>query len=188
MSVAEFIAVIAWPATILAIALLFRRPLTDALASATGRLAAGPFSLEWKRRVGDVENDLGLPPSVSKGEISKVAGKLDELVELSPTAAIVEAFGQVERALRSVLEESDAEIQDQRWNVHRLADASLERGLISAETHDAIQGLSILRNLAAHGDQDDVSPQRAHEFVALAQGVIYAISSNARHSSGKTNS
>lgn len=39
---------------------------------------------------------------------------------------------------------------------------------------------SVLRNLAAHGDEKDISSQRAHEFIALAHGVMYAIASNAK--------
>jgi hypothetical protein len=180
MSVAEFIAAIAWPVVVLIIALLFRRPLTDALASATGKLAAGPFSLEWKRRVTDVEGDLGLPPSISEGEIGGVAGRLDEIAEHSPPAAIVEAFAQVEASLRSVLEENRVVVEDAPWSVRRLADLARDKGLITPETHDAVEGLSVLRNLAVHGGEKDISPQRAHEFVALAQGVNYAITSNAK--------
>jgi len=180
MSVAEFIAAIAWPAVVLIIALLFRRPLTDALASATGKLAAGPFSLEWKRRVTDVEGDLGLPPSISEGKIGGAAGRLDEIAEHSPPAAIVEAFAQVEASLRSVLEENGVVVEDAPWSVRRLADLARDKGLITPETHDAVEGLSVLRNLAVHGGEKDISPQRAHEFVALAQGVNYAITSNAK--------
>jgi hypothetical protein len=183
MSVAEFIAAIAWPATVLIIALLFRRPLTDALASATGKLAAGPFSLEWKRRVTDVEGDLGLPPSISEGKIGGAAGKLDEIAERSPPAAIVEAFAQVEAALRSVLEESGVAVEGALWSVRRLADLAREKELITAETHDAIEGLSVLRNLAVHGGEENISSRRAHEFVALAHGVVYAIVSNAKRKS-----
>jgi hypothetical protein len=183
MSVAEFIAAIAWPVVVLIIALLFRKSLKDALASATGRLAAGPFSLEWKRRVTDVEDDLGLPPSISEGEIGGAAGKLDEISEHSPPAAIVEAFARVEVSLRSVLEENSVAIDGASWSVRHLADIARDEGLITAETHDAIEGLSVLRNLAVHGGEKDISPQRAHEFVALAQGVVYAITSNAKRRS-----
>jgi hypothetical protein len=55
-----------------------------------------------------------------------------------------------------------------------------EKGLITPETKDAIDGLSVMRNLAAHGGQEDITPQRAHEFVALAQGVLYAIQMNSK--------
>jgi hypothetical protein len=188
MSATSFIASIAWPASVLIIALLFRKPLTEALRSSSGALAAGPFRIEWKRRAEAVEADLGRPPSISRGEIGGAAGRLDEIAEVSPTGAIVETFGQIESSLRSVLEERGIEDLDRPWSVRRLAEVAHEQGLITAETQDAIEGLSVMRNLAAHGGQEDVSTQRAHEFIALAQGVLYAIHANsksaARSSSG----
>jgi hypothetical protein len=182
ISPAEFISSISWPLAALIIALLFRRPLSDALRSASGALSAGPFRLEWKRRAEAVEADLGRAPSISRGEIGGAAGRLDEVAEVSPTGAIVEAFGQIEAALRSLLEQEGAEDLDRPWSVRRLAEVARERGLITPETEDAIEGLSVMRNLAAHGGQEDLSPQRAHEFVALSQGVLYAISANAKSS------
>jgi hypothetical protein len=180
VSPAEFIADVAWPLTVLTIALLFRKPLTEALASATGRVAAGPFSLEWKRRVTDVEGDLGLSSSIPDGEVGGAAGKLDEIAQVSPTAAIVEAFGQVEAALRQVLEARGVKALDDPWSVRHVAEVARDKGVITTETYDAIEGLSVLRNLAAHGGEKDISRQRAQEFVALAQGVIYAITNNAK--------
>jgi hypothetical protein len=181
MSPAEFISSIAWPLTVLVIALLFRKPLNAALASATGRLSAGPFSLEWRRQAEAVEAELGRPPSISKGEIGGAAGRLDEIAVISPTGAIVEAFAQIEAALRGLLGEEDVEgLVDRHWSVRHLARVAREKGLITPETEDAIEGLSVMRNLAAHGGQEEISPQRAHEFVALAQGVLYAISANAK--------
>lgn len=180
MSAAEFISSIAWPLAVLTIALVFRKPLTEALRSSSGALSAGPFRLEWKRRAEAVEADLGRTPSISRGEIGGAAGRLDEIAEISPTGAIVEAFGQIESALRSLLEREGTEGLDRPWSVRRLAEVARERGLITTETQDAIEGLSVMRNLAAHGGQDDLSPQRAHEFVALSQGVLYAINANAK--------
>jgi hypothetical protein len=92
----------------------------------------------------------------------------------------VETFGQIESSLRSVLEEQGVEDLDRPWSVRRLAEVAREHGLITAETQDAIEGLSVMRNLAAHGGQEDISPQRAHEFIALAQGVLYAIHANVK--------
>ena len=179
MSATEFISSIAWPLAALVIALLFRAPLSDALRSASGALSAGPFKLEWQRQAAAVEADLGRPPSISKGQIGGAAGRLDEIAEVSPTGAVVEAFGQIEVALRSLLEEQGVEKLDRPWSVRRLAEIARERGLMTAETKDAIDGLSVMRNLAAHGGQEDISPERAHEFVALCQAVLYAITTNA---------
>jgi hypothetical protein len=180
VSPAEFISSIAWPLVVLAIALIFRTPLTEALRSASGALSAGPFRLEWKRQAKAVEADLGRPPSVSKGQIGGAAGRLDEIAAVSPTGAVVEAFGQIENALRAVLTANGVEELDRPWSVRRLAEIAAEKSLITAETKDAIDGLSVMRNLAAHGYQDDITPQRAHEFVALAQGVLYAIQMNSK--------
>jgi hypothetical protein len=58
-----------------------------------------------------------------------------------------------------------------------------QHGLITAETQGAIEGLIVMRNLAAHEGQEDVSPQRAHEFIALAQGVLCAIQANSKSAS-----
>lgn len=180
VSLAEFISSIAWPLVILVIALMFRVPLTEALRSASGALSAGPFRLEWKRQAEAVEADLGRPPSISKGQIGGAAGRLDEIAAVSPTGAVVEAFGQIENALRTLLAENGVEKLDRPWSVRRLAEIAAENGLITPETKDAIDGLSVMRNLAAHGNQDDITPQRAHEFVALAQGVLYAIQMNSK--------
>lgn len=177
MSALEFIAAVAWPLTVLVIAVMFRKPIIEALAAAAGRVKAGPFELEWKRSVSTVEADLGLPPSISEGEIGGAAGKLDELAEESPMAAIVEAYGGLENTLRSLLADHGQEA-DEKWNVLTLARAAHQHGLVTAETLKAIEGLDILRNLAVHGRPEDLSSKRAHEFVALTQGVLYTISSS----------
>lgn len=184
MSLAEFISSVAWPVTILMIALLFRGPLIDALGSNRGTLSAGPFRLEWQRRAAEIEADLGRPTSISEGRIGGAAGRLEQVATASPIGAVVEAYAQIETALRSVLEEHGVEGLDRQWSVRRLAELAYARGLITSETRDAVEGLSVMRNLAAHGGEDDISPQRAREFIALSQGVLYAIQMNSKKAEG----
>ena len=179
MSALEFIASVAWPLTALVIAIMFRAPISEALASAAGRLKAGPFELEWKRAISTIEADLGRPPSISKGEIGGAAGKLDELAQDAPVAAIIEAYGRIEVTLRSLLERHGVQGVGEQWDVQELANLARQNDLITEQTMQAIEGLGILRNLAAHGQNRDLSSERAHEFVALTQGVLYAISSGA---------
>lgn len=179
MSALDFIAAVAWPLTVLVIAIMFRRPITTALASAAGHLKAGPFELAWEETISEVEVDLGQPPSVSKGEIGGAAGKLDELAEESPVAAVVQTYGQIELALRDLLKRHGVDGVDDQWHVVELARHALRKGLITPETMKAVEGLSVLRNLAAHGRDSDLSTQRAHEFVALAQGTLFAINAGA---------
>jgi hypothetical protein len=177
MPALEFIAAVAWPVTILVIAVMFRRPIAEALAASTGRVKAGPFEWEWERGVQTVEADLGLPSSISHSELEDTAGELDEWSERASVGAIIEASGQVERALRELLPKDNKEIN--RWGLMQLSRAALEQGRISPETAKAIEGLLVLRNLAAHGRAEEVSPKRVREFVALTQGVLYSIASGA---------
>jgi hypothetical protein len=48
-------------------------------------------------------------------------------------------------------------------------------GKISEEALNAINGLSVLRNLATHGQVPDLNPTRALEFVHLADAVLFAL-------------
>jgi hypothetical protein len=87
VSALEFVAV-AWPVTVLVIAVMFRRPIAEALAAATGRVKAGPFEWEWERGVQTVEADLGLPSSISEGELDGVAGEPDDWTEQASWARL----------------------------------------------------------------------------------------------------
>src|SRR4051794_11246573 len=98
---------------------VFKAPLTEALRSRRGALSAGPFRLEWEQRAAEIEADLGLPPSISKGKIGGAAGRLDEIAQVSPTGAVVEAFGQIEQALRAALDERGVKDLDRPWSVRR---------------------------------------------------------------------
>jgi hypothetical protein len=57
-----------------------------------------------------------------------------------------------------------------------LASLVRERGLISDETLTAVEGLSVFRNLTAHGG-GDIGTDRAREYLALADAVLYALRS-----------
>ena len=47
--------------------------------------------------------------------------------------------------------------------------------LISDETLSAVEGLSVLRNLAVHGLGGEIGAQRARDYLALADAVLYAL-------------
>lgn len=173
MSILDFISSVAWPVSVLVIALLFREPLIEALRSATGKVAAGPFSIEWDKQVEEVEADLRrTPPLLAGGETSAAAEKLAEIASISPQAAIVEGFAQIEASLRTALENASIEIPPRSWSAYELSRLALENNLISAGTKEAIDGLRVLRNLAAHGQADDISPQRAQEFLTLTEASL----------------
>ena len=56
-----------------------------------------------------------------------------------------------------------------------LARQASSQKLISDETLSAIRGLAVLRNLAAHSPTDEIAADRARDYLALADAVLYAL-------------
>jgi hypothetical protein len=60
--------------------------------------------------------------------------------------------------------------------------ASVLRSLAWPVTLNSIDGLAVLRNLAAHGRSDGTSTERARDYVSLADAVLYALRAKAASS------
>ena len=99
--------------------------------------------------------------------------RLDKLADENPAAAIMAAWAEVEKAIR--LRMGDIGGRQPSIAGMMLARMALERGEISEATLRAVEGLSVLRNLAAHGRGDDVDGEKAHEYLTLADATLYAI-------------
>jgi hypothetical protein len=44
---------------------------------------------------------------------------------------------------------------------------------------NAIEGISVMRNLAAHGSAREISSEQAMEYLALVDAVLYALKTRA---------
>ncbi len=87
--------------------------------------------------------------------------------------AVLAAYRRIEARLTEILDGADA--RPRNWvNGRQLAKIAWERGLISEEARAAIEGLTGLRNLTAHVS-DDNSVDRARDYLALADAVLYAL-------------
>ena len=76
---------------------------------------------------------------------------------------------QVERLLRELLDGSSAE-DITRLALPQLASRAVQLGLIDAKLADSINGLSVMRILAAM-DQDRLTEHQALEFATLAAAI-----------------
>lgn len=90
----------------------------------------------------------------------------------------MESMIRLERKLRDLIEKVDTSLTKRPMGATQLAKAAHRAGVISDETLEAIRGMALLRNLAAHGRAEDLTPERALDFVSLAEAVLYAL--NAR--------
>ena len=109
---------------------------------------------------------------------------LGDLTSKAPGATITAAHGLVERELRSIVS-SVKPVKDIIFmpanGLARLAEA---HELISPASVRAVEGIGVLRNLAAHGGAQDITPERAAEYLTLVDGVLYAIREEYRRARG----
>ncbi len=170
------LASLAWPVFALVVVLLFRSQITDLLSSGMRRFKAGPFEVEWDRQLSEAEAELDQPgvpaPPAAVGPLSE---ELAGVARAAPAAGVMEAHARVERELRQLLTEDGVTDDALRTGAAGLARQAGKRGLITEETARAIEGLTVLRNLAAHGRAGEVSVERATEYLVLADAVLFAL-------------
>lgn len=189
MSTLEFLASIvdsiAWPAAVLVVIVVFRRPLRAMLAGDIKRWKAGPSGLEveyWNSRLeaARLELETESPQLELKTADESVPGDggledLRELAALSPRSAVLESFVRIERALSEVLDSAQSPPPPGPSGGLRLARYAGALKLISPATVDSVEGMSVLRNLAAHGADENLDSKRALEYVDLAEATLYAM-------------
>lgn len=180
MSAFEFVASLvdslAWPVAVLIAAVLFRRQLSGLLARPLTSLRAGPLEAVWDRQVAEVEAELSQPqPSTteSHGAASTDRNRLREIARAAPAAAVLTAFAEIEEQLRQIL--VDEGLDEGRGGAVQMARRASEAGLVQPEVVKAVEGASVLRNLAAHGRESDLDEARALDYLALTDAVSFAL-------------
>lgn len=174
---------LAWPTGVFGIVVLLRRPLSEALSHGIRRLKAGPVEIEFDQEATEVRQDVRRIPEVAAAEPHRIpvslADELASLAKASPRATVLEAFTRVEERLDELLDKASVEYK-RKVGGTTLAKLAFSHELISPETRDAVQGLSALRNLAAHSPHDNIGTDRALDYVAMADAVLYAMRERSR--------
>jgi hypothetical protein len=183
--IASLVGSLAWPAVILIVALVFRKTLRAALARPLKRVKAGPFEAEWDDKVARAFVDLAESPESSEAPPAAdkpVSSRLQSVARQSPRAAVMAASAEIEEALRRRLAVRGlAEAERRPMSARQLSVLAEEHELISPQTADAIRGATVLRNLAAHGPENEIDEQKAVEFLALADAILFALKTGVGH-------
>jgi hypothetical protein len=178
--VSSIVGSLAWPTAAVIAATVFRKQLRDLLGTRLHRLKAGPVEMElFDRKLAETEAEIDPIPKRAEttGMLPQgVAGELGPIVDTSPAAAVMEAHARVERRLRDILAEAGVEVVHSR-SVRELARVAAERGLIRHESVRSVEGITVLRNLAAHGHGNDLTPNRAREYLDLVDAVLFSFGS-----------
>jgi hypothetical protein len=173
---ASLVQSLAWPVFALLIAVVLRRPIARLLAGRPpSKVKAGPFEVEWARGVAETETEVGAAPSQGAPQLPhlRLSDELRAEVTNAPAVAVMEAHATVERALLDVVEGLPG--ADRRMSAVALARLAEREGRIGEPTRRAVEGISVLRNLAAHGSAREITPQQAEEYLTLADAVLYSL-------------
>lgn len=108
---------------------------------------------------------------------SEFAAFPDQMAELAktvaPSAAVAASTQRVERALRELLTTvAPEDLAD--LNIAQLANRALQLKLIDRRLADTINGLNVMRLLAAT-DQDRLDNNKAAEYAALSAAALYLL-------------
>lgn len=186
---------LAWPVAVVLIVFFLRHRLTELL----GRLTSfeGPagikaqFAQQFERleeTVAEAEIDQPVPPRVqeeqkpSTDESDSLAQLSEQLVPVSPSAAVMSAWTHVEHALNGAaartLASSKTRFTDSRYRpVRRILNDLTAEGYISESWKQAIESLFHLRNEVAHTRQVEITPTAAAIYVARVGDVVRLLDS-----------
>jgi D-aminopeptidase len=169
----------AWPAAVVVLALIFKVQIRQLTSRPLRRLKAGPLDMEFDRLGAEVEAAVGQGPMASMAREGAVQTPLIEGLEdraaSSPIAAVMDAHAAVEQAIRELILSVDPEANVSRMSMGQLLRLASDRDLVTPETAKAVEGITIMRNLAAHGRASEVTLDRARDYLALTDAVLYAL-------------
>jgi hypothetical protein len=167
---------IAWPATAFGAVLLFRKPI-KALLAIVSKVKVSPVEVEFDRK-------LQIAKEEAKSELPQIEPDIDhlpslidtlaiKLAEVSPRAAVMEAWRHVEvaalRAAKSLVPEGSFTNETMTFRAMR---ALAKPGVLPDTILDLMRRLRSLRNDAAHAADFALSTSSAIEYFHLAAQVV----------------
>lgn len=170
--IVEMTRALAWPLAVFVILVIYRKTLPS-LVDRIRSLKYGNFEAAFTDQTVQVaENISGTSQSLS----ASASGdhKLLLLAQQSPRAAVVEAWLQIERRLHAIAVQAGVETKP-RSSITELLHSLRAAKAIAADTERALLGLLQLRNLAAHAPAEELSTQKAVDFVTLAGALLWTL-------------
>ena len=179
---ATIVGSLAWPVSLLVALFLLRRPITELLPGLR-RLKYKDLEVDFGKELEKIEAVMDtveentkpkgeLPVAVQPEPLPKTRTELlEKLAELSPNAAIMESWRNVERTLDFYFSSRGIERPRSGQAIlgHLDYDPNFPPQLVSA-----YQELRLLRNRAAH-DGENLTAEHARDFSALADRLTFAL-------------
>src|SRR5713226_3942036 len=145
--IAEMTKALAWPAAVIVVSLIFKRPVGHLVEGMRlRRITRGNWSADFEAAANEVRAEL--PGPAKNAIMPAVSGLLNKgtehLVEYAPAAAISEVWNQLEDRVAAVA----AQAGISQKPLPEVLRALVEKGVIQPTVADAMLGLRNMRNLA----------------------------------------
>jgi len=160
-----------WPISIIILAFIFRFPLSK-LIQVLKRLKYKDFELEFDLEVNKLHSDIAKTLPDKEGideEIKDEKSKLLQLSNISPQAAILDSWSQVEKETFLAVQRLKPELAGKEINnwllvIHTLLGA----GRLDGDKFRQLNKLGSLRNQIAHNIDLPISHEGAKEYIESA--------------------
>ena len=143
---------LAWPLAAVTLGLVFRRQVT-LLLPFVRRVKAGPLEAEFEREVRELRTTAD--SAASQNPASKPAWQdgVEQLAQVNPRSAIMEAWRQTEATLVRAIQSHDSSLSERDLRSTREVLRILgEHGMATPEEAAMLNQMRFLRNQAAHVD------------------------------------
>lgn len=167
----QSIASLAWPAAFVFAVWLFRQKIVQLLP--LFRVKHNDWEASFRLDKAEAEA-AALPPAPRQEPEAlptpEERSRFDELVKISPQAAIVEVRAELEAMLRSALVAQNVYVANKQVTMLAAIRALRSKGLIDDHTSAILDDLRAIGNAAAHGERD-LTANDAVRFKKLAEDV-----------------
>ena len=183
--IANIVSSVAWPASAVVIALIFRSQLTDLLKRITkGKFAGGEFEFSESAQGQLADAKVDLQTNDAPDDSSEDENELDvayRLLEISPRAAIIEAWRIItERAQIKIMDEIEdssessdftdsGDLLGRHFPPARMTEYFRKYRILSADEIELFDELRHLRNQAKHVEDFDIGDKKSKEYLILAE-------------------
>jgi hypothetical protein len=171
--IAALVSALAWPVALIVVVLLIR-PHIPAFLRSLRRVKVGPFEIELERAKVAAEIAASSLPAGPQSKSAQPEVQLPRLDKTDLVGTVVLAFREVEDDLRRRLTAAGIKDIDGR-TASQLVSIGVAQGLFTEATAEAVRGVAILRNLAAHGQDDDLTPDKVADYLNLVEAVLYTL-------------
>lgn len=176
----DFVAAIAWPTVVLLVIYIFR----SQVGLLWGRLASfdvGGVRITFAQELDRVEQAVraeeglrGHAPAIQIEAVTPITPveRFQRLLEISPAAAILDKWLEVDNAIRRLAE--DRQLDVKVGQPMALIRALRQDGIVSDRVANILDELRALRNLAAHpsGRSREISGEEAQRFGQVSDEVL----------------